>query len=80
MVWCDVRLLLFQSYGSIDESLSDSLSADASNVTLLLIGREFGLLPLSRVMAGASIFKGTVSSVAETTELLLDLPIMYDII
>lgn len=67
--------MLFQSYGFIDESESDSLSADRSNVTLLLIGRESGLLPLSRIAKDVSGFKGVVSSPTETTELLLDLPV-----
>jgi len=46
-------------------------------VTLLLIGREFGLLLLlllSRIITDASTFEGEVSSVVDTTELLLDLP------
>ena len=69
-------MLFNQSYGFIDESESDSLSTDASNVTLLLIGRESGLLLLlSRIIMDVSGFKGTVSSPLETTELLLDLPV-----
>ena len=65
--------VVFQSYGSIDDSESDSLPADLSNVTLLLIGRESGLLLFSRIAMDTS---GLVSSaVADTTELLLDLPV-----
>ena len=76
-VWCVFvikRILLFQSYGFIDESESDSFSTDVSNVTLLLIGRESGLLLLSRIATAMSAFKGADSSPVDTTELLLDLP------
>ena len=59
----------------MDESESDSFPTDASNVTLLLIGRESGLLLLSRIATAMSAFKGEVSSLLDTTELLLDLPV-----
>ena len=52
------------------------MPADASNVTLLLMGRELDLLfVLSSVPTMVvSGFRGTVSSLA-TTELLRDLPV-----
>lgn len=43
-------------------------------MTLLLIGRESGLLVLHIGTDVSAGFKGMVSSPAETTELLLDLP------